>query len=171
MSLQTALENNDNLGEAQALVFGDAEVVPENSPDQRRQGFQQGRSGNPRGRPAGTYGRRMSPLKKLLDFESKEILKKVCSEARNGNMSAAALVLSRTLPKERLLHLAKMPKITDAATARQALSLLYEAASSGAITAGEAANLSTLAKSYAEVAELADIKEQLAELKAQLPAQ
>jgi hypothetical protein len=149
----------------------DVGLLLKNSLEPRKPGFQPGNRANPRGRPAGTYGRRMSPLKRMLDFESNEILKRVCSEAKAGNMQAAALVLSRTLPKERLLHLAKMPKITDAATARQALSLLYEAASSGTITAGEAANLSTLAKSYAEVAELAEIKEQLAELKAQLPQQ
>jgi hypothetical protein len=100
INLENALENHANGAKVPALAPDNAEVLLKNSPEPRKPGFQPGNRANPLGRPRGAYSRRMSPLKRMLDFESKEILKKVVTEARNGNMQAAALVLSRTLPRE-----------------------------------------------------------------------
>lgn len=147
MNLESALENHANSAEVQAIAPDNAEVLLKNSPEPRKPGFQAGNRANPRGRPPGTYSRRMSPLKRLLDAELPEILKKVITEAKNGNMQAAAIILSRTLPKERLVAIGKMPKVTDAASAMKALGLLFECASSGAITTAEANNFGALARS------------------------
>lgn len=168
MTLENALENNETSAEALALPQGVALATAKNSSEQRWPGFQPGRSGNPRGRPPGTYGRRMNPLKRMLDFESKEILKKVCAEAKNGNMQAAAIILSRVLPKERLLAISKMPKVTDAASAMKALGLLFECASSGAITTAEANNLGGLAKTFIEIDAVEKLREQVAALEAKV---
>ncbi len=113
----------------------------------------------------------MSPLKRLLDAESPEILKKVITEAKAGNMQAAAIILSRTLPKDRLVAIGKMPKVTDAASAMKALGLLFECASSGAITTAEANNLGALARSFVEIDAVAQLKEQVAALEAKVNGQ
>ena len=171
MNLENAVKNHANGAEVQALAPDNAEVLLKNSPEPRKPGFQPGNRANPRGRPAGTYSRRMSPLKRLLDAESSEILRKVISEAKAGNMQAAAIILSRTLPKERLVAIGKMPKITDAASAMRALGLLFECASSGAITTAEANNLSGLARSFVEIDAVAQLKEQVAALEAKVNGQ
>ena len=165
-----ALENHENFGEAQALAPVNAKVLLKNSLEPRKPGFQIGNRANPRGRPPGTFGRRINPLKRMLDFESKEILKKVCSEARNGNMQAAALVLSRTLPRERLVHW-KLPSIVDASTALHTLALVFECVTKGELTPGEADHIAALAKNYAEISELTAIKAQLALLEAKVSGQ
>jgi hypothetical protein len=170
MTLDSAVKNNEASTEALALPQGVALATAENPPKQRWPGFQPGRSGNPRGRPIGTYGRRINPLKRMLDFESKEILKKVVSEAKNGNMQAASLVLSRTMPRERLVHL-KLPRITDAPSALQTLALVFECVSRGELTPSEADHISAMAKSYAEISELTAIKAQLAALEARVNGQ
>jgi hypothetical protein len=170
MNLENALENHADGAEVQALAPDNAEVLLKNSPEPRNPGFQPGNRANPRGRPPGTYSRRMSPLKRLLDAESPEILKKVTIEAKAGNMQAAAIILSRTLPKERLVAIGKMPKVTDAASAMKALGLLFECASSGAITTAEANNLGALARSFVEIDAVAQLKEQVAALEARMAA-
>jgi hypothetical protein len=171
MTLQNALENHVNGAGAQALASGNVEVLLKNSPEPRKAGFQIGNRANPRGRPPGTYGRRINPLKRMLDFESKEILKKVIEEAKAGNMQAAGIILSRTLPKERLVAISKMPKVTDAASALKALGLLFECASSGAITTAEANNLSGLARTFIEIDAVEKLREQVAALEAKVNAQ
>jgi hypothetical protein len=92
MNLENALENHASDAEVPALAPVNAEVLLNNSPEPRKPGFQPGNRANPRGRPPGTYSRRMSPLKRLLDAESPEILKKVITEAKAGNMQASSLI-------------------------------------------------------------------------------
>jgi hypothetical protein len=167
MNLENALENHANGAEVQALAPANAEVLLKNLPEPRKPGFQIGNRANPRGRPPGTYGSRINPLKRLLDFESKEILKKVCAEAKNGNMQAAALVLSRTMPRERLVHL-KLPRLSDAASALHTLALVFECVTKGELSPSEADHIAALAKNYAEISELTAIKAQLALLEARV---
>jgi hypothetical protein len=171
MNLENALENHSNGAEVQALAPDNAEVLLKNSPEPRKPGFQPGNRANPRGRPPGTYSRRMSPLRRLLDAESPEILKKVITEAKAGNMQAAAIILSRTLPKDRLVAIGKMPKVTDAASAMKALGLLFECASSGAISCNEANSLGALAKSFIEIDAVAQLKAQVEALEAKVSGQ
>ena len=167
MNLENAVKNHANSADVPALTPDNAEVLLKNSPEPRKPGFQAGNRANPRGRPPGTYGKRLSPLKRMLDFESKEILKKVCSEARAGNMQAAALILSRTMPRERLLHL-KLPRLVDASSALRTLALVFECVAKGEMTPSEADHVSALARGFAEISELTAIKAQLTALEAKV---
>ena len=128
-----------------------------------------GQSGNPKGKPRGAWSRSTvgATLAGVLARKGKGVLKKAIEVALAGDVSAMRLILERCLPKERLVVL-PLPKIRNAQDAMQALAIRMDHASEGALTPAEAANLSALARSYVEIAELCEIKEKLANIEARL---
>lgn len=60
--------------------------------------FQQGQSGNPNGRPAGSKNRR-SQLAKLLEPYAEELIAKAVELARAGDVNALRLCIERLIPK------------------------------------------------------------------------
>ncbi len=167
MSLSITLKNSENASEAQALAQVDIDDLLKRPLEQRRQGFQPGRSGNPGGRPRGAFSNRTNPLRRLLAREGLPVLRKVIALAKAGDMAAARIVIDRLLPRERLVVLS-LPKITDAASATQALAQLLDHAAKGELTSTEASNLSALAKSFIEIDAVAQLKEQVAALEARI---
>jgi hypothetical protein len=170
MTLQTDLKNNKAVAKAQALARLDVDDLLKRPLEQRRQGFQPGRSGNPGGRPRGVLNNRVNPLRKLLLREGLPVLRKVVEMAKNGDMTAARIVVDRLLPRERLITLA-LPKIIDAPSALLALAQLLDHAAKGELTTTEANNLSSLAKNYLEIDAVAQLKEQVAALEAKVNGQ
>ena len=167
MTLQADLKNNKTVAKAQALARLDVDDLLKRPLEQRRQGFQPGRSGNPGGRPKGALVNRVNPLRKLLLREGLPVLKNVVELAKGGDMVAARIVVDRILPRERLITLS-LPRITDAASALQALSQLFEHAAKGEMTTSEVSNLSSLAKSYIEIDAVHALAAEVADLRAKV---
>jgi hypothetical protein len=128
-----------------------------------------GQSGNPKGKPRGAWSRSTvgATLAGVLARKGKAVLRKAIEAALAGDTTAMKLVLDRCLPRERLVVLG-LPKIRCAQDAMQALATIMDHASEGSITSAEAANLSALARSYVEIAELREIKEKLANIETRL---
>lgn len=59
--------------------------------------FEKGRSGNPKGRPRGIVDKR-SALREALADDLPAIVKAMIEAAKGGDVQAASLILSRTLP-------------------------------------------------------------------------
>jgi Family of unknown function (DUF5681) len=143
---------------------------PENSTQkQRRGGFQPGKSGNPAGKPKGARNHATRLAEALIDGQATELVQRAVEMAMAGDASVMRALLDRLVAtrKERAINLA-MPKITAAADLIAAASAIAEAATSGEITPGEAASLSSLVANTAKAIETAEIVERLTKLEEQL---
>lgn len=60
--------------------------------------FEEGRSGNPAGRPKGSRNRATQALEKILDGDAEAILNKAVEMAKDGDPVALRLCLDRLIP-------------------------------------------------------------------------
>jgi hypothetical protein len=130
--------------------------------------FQTGESGNPNGRPKGSRNRSTSMLRALIGNEAEEIVRVLVEAARNGNVSAAKVLLDRILPPARtgtgdvLLPLPPEQSLTTTADA------LIRAVSNGELAPSDAGAISMLLKTRADLTDLAELERRLANLEAEL---
>jgi hypothetical protein len=101
--------------------------------------FQEGQSGNPKGRPKGAVNKTTIPAEQLLDGEAQEITRKVIELAKQGNLAALELCLERVLPprQDRTVVL-KLPEVNVASDVPRALNAILTGVGKGAITPREA---------------------------------
>lgn len=64
--------------------------------------FQPGQSGNPRGRPPGEATTQRLRKDMISDEDLREILEVVIDKAKGGDLTAAALIIDRKIPKLRV---------------------------------------------------------------------
>ena len=65
---------------------------------QRGKPFEQGKSGNPNGRPKGSRNKTTMAMLELLDVEAEAITRRVIERAKKGDMMAIKLVMERVCP-------------------------------------------------------------------------
>jgi hypothetical protein len=101
----------------------------------------------------------------LLDGEAEALTRKAVELALDGNMGALRLCLERLLPprKERPLAV-RLPAIADAGSIPKLTAALLAAVGKGELTAGEAAELSTLVANHGKVLEMADLEKRVSRL-------
>ena len=68
---------------------------------QRGKPFPKGKSGNPRGKPKGARHKTTLLAEKLMQDDAENIVNAVLTAARDGDMTAARIVLDRILPARR----------------------------------------------------------------------
>lgn len=68
--------------------------------------FQKGKSGNPAGRPKGRQGKATELAKKFqgaLENDAMEVIQAILNKAKDGDMTAAKMVLDRLIPPKKAI--------------------------------------------------------------------
>jgi hypothetical protein len=120
--------------------------------------------GNP-GRPVGTRHKATLAAMALLDGEAELLTRAAINKAKEGDTAALRLCLERLVPtrKDSPIQI-ELPKITTAAEALNASSLVVEAVSSGEITPSEGELLQGLINGLTKSIELHDLEQRIAAL-------
>jgi Family of unknown function (DUF5681) len=135
------------------------DVAESTAPKQRGRPWPKGRSGNPHGRPTGSRNRATLIAEALLDGEAEQLTRTAIKLAHGGDVTALRLCLERLIPprRERTVRF-KLPKITCAADASQAMAAIAQAVAKGELGLGEAAEFGKLIEAYVKVVEVADFE-------------
>ena len=115
--------------------------------------------GNP-GRRPGSKNRSTLLVAALLEGETEALLRKAIQLARAGNVPMLKFLLSRTMPRDRLVKL-DLPQMVFADYGVEALGCIMRAASQEAITPSEGAALAAIVKSYSDAIDMADVVKRL----------
>ena len=134
---------------------------------QRGRPWPKGTSGNPKGPGTGSRNRATLALDALAEGEASEVLRATVERAKAGDVTAAALILSRVWPARKgrpvrfalppLESLADVPRATAATVA------------AGELTSDEAAGLSGVLAAHVRATEAADLEARIAALEAAQP--
>jgi hypothetical protein len=132
---------------------------------QRGRPFPKGRSGNPNGRPLGARNAATVIAEQLLDGEAEEIIRKVITKAKQGDVTCLRLCLDRLVPprRDRPVNFA-IPALNSAHDAGSAMAAICAGLASGGLTPLEAAELSNVIANYVKAIEAAEIEKRLSAL-------
>src|SRR3982074_2669580 len=101
--------------------------------------FQKGQSGNPAGPAKGTRHKITMLAEKLMQDDVENVVAAVVDAARDGDMTAARIVLDRIVPARRDNPVSfDLPKIERPADAVTASAAILSAVAEGRLTPGEA---------------------------------
>ncbi len=142
-----------------------------NSPDSARIPATRGRpfpKSNP-GRKPGSKNRSTQLAAALVEGDMEALLRTAIQLARAGNVPMLKFLLSRTMPRDRLVKL-DLPQMIFADDGVEALGCVMRAVSEGAITPSERAALATIVKSYTDAIDNADVVKRLDAIENQLRA-
>jgi hypothetical protein len=119
--------------------------------------FQPGQSGNPAGRRPGTG--KIAQLRKTIERDVPEILQAMTKAAKDGDTTAARLLLERTVPA---LRPADTPvKVAVGGSLTEAGESILQAVGAGEITPDQAGKLLQGLGAQARVEEIVDMKTRL----------
>ena len=124
--------------------------------------FAKGQSGNPAGRIPGSRNQATLAAEILLDGEAEALTRKAVERALEGSDLALRLCLDRILAprRERTVRFS-LPPIESPADLAAALGAVAAAVAEGALTPGEAAELSQVAATFIRAIETADFERRL----------
>ncbi len=122
-----------------------------------------GQSGNPKGRPKGET--RVAKLREAIANELPEIIAGMVEQAKQGDPSAARLLLERALPALKPIELPAPVALGGDSLAAQGRAVLT-AAGAGELTPTQAAHLLAALGALAKLAETDDLAARVAALEA-----
>jgi hypothetical protein len=112
--------------------------------------FKKGKSGNPRGRPKGSCGKR-SHLALLLDTHAPELIEKMITLALQGDTNALKLCIERILPKAQRIPLDfALPQDLNKESAIELKNQILNSALNAKISIADAEKLTQLINSNLE---------------------
>ena len=132
-----------------------------------RPGWKPGQSGNPSGRPKGSRNRVTLVALAAMEEGADAIARKVVDLAKEGDISAARLVLERLVPpaKERPIFLS-LPDTSSADGVAQAQAAILQAVAAGDLLPGEAATLAGIVESRRKALETQELEARISALEA-----
>ena len=108
---------------------------------QRGKPFAPGVSGNPAGKPKGTLNRTTVLTRNILQGEAEDVARVVLEAAKNGDLTAAKLVLDKLIPSSKEAPIdagaVDLPSPVTHENAGQAMGIVLDAVASGAVTPGQ----------------------------------
>jgi Family of unknown function (DUF5681) len=128
--------------------------------------FRKGQSGNPAGRAPGARNKATETAELLLDGEAEALTRKAVELALAGDAMALRLCLERIIPprRGRKVHLSSVPPVRGAADLGDTMAAITTAATGGAITPGEAAELARVVEIFVRAVETSDFERRLQQL-------
>ena len=133
-------------------------------PSRRARGrpFEKGNSGNPSGRPPGSRNKATLAAEMLLDGRAEALTQKAVERALAGSDLALKICLDRILAprRERTVRFA-LPPIGSPADLAAALRAVTTAVAEGALTPGEAFELSRVVQTFINAIETSDFERRL----------
>ena len=127
--------------------------------------FRKGRSGNPAGRRPGTRNKATETAELLLEGEAEALTRKAIELALAGDGMALRLCLDRVIPRRgRKVRLDDVPPVSGTADLGPTMAAITTAATGGAITPGEAAELARVVEIYVRAVEASDFERRLRQL-------
>lgn len=120
--------------------------------------------GNP-GRPRGARHKTTVLAEKLMQKDAKAIVETVLTAARNGDMTAAKIVLDRIspAPRDRSIRFA-MPAVSTADDIASAMSAILGAIAAGDLTPIEGQAVASLLEGFRKTLELAQLEARIVAL-------
>lgn len=127
--------------------------------------FEEGRSGNPSGRPKGSRNRSTKVLESIFEGEAEALTRKAIELALDGDTVALRMCMDRLMPvrKDRPITFT-LPEIEIPADLTKATQALMRGVADGEITPSEAAELSKLVDAHVKAVEVRDVAARLAAL-------
>ncbi|MEF8722705.1 DUF5681 domain-containing protein [Candidatus Accumulibacter phosphatis] len=124
-----------------------------------------GQSGNPAGKPAGARNKSTRMVLAIMERGAKEITEAVVKLAKEGDLSAARLVIERLLPpaKDRPIFL-ELPEADTAAGIAQAQAVIVRAVAAGELLPGDAATLAGIVEVRRKALETQELEQRIAAL-------
>lgn len=127
--------------------------------------FVPGRSGNPAGRVAGSRNRATVLAEQLFDGATAALANKAVQMALDGDPAALKLCIGRIIAPRRQRPVAfALPPLNSAADLAPAVAAIAAAVAEGAISTGEAWELSQLVDTFIRALEAGDIEARLKRL-------
>lgn len=130
-----------------------------------RPGWKPGQSGNPNGRPPGSRNRVTLVALAAMEEGAAAIAKKIVEMAKQGDMSAARLVLERLVPpaKERPVFVA-LPDTGSAEGIAEAQQTVLQAVAAGELLPGEGAMLAGIVEARRKAVETLELEQRISAL-------
>jgi hypothetical protein len=160
-SLKISTKKEENTGSGGELDGGEAGPAERDGQGH----FVKGQSGNPAGRPRGARNKDTVFVEQMFERFGGALANKAVNMALDGNMAAMRLCVSRIVAPRR--HRASefvLPSLRTPADLAPAVAAIAEAAADGAISTGEAAELSQLVDAFGRALAAADVEARLQRL-------
>jgi uncharacterized protein DUF5681 len=131
--------------------------------------FAPGCSGNPAGMKLGTRHRTARLVQRMMSGDAEAVVKAVVTAAKEGDMTAARLVLDRIAPpcRGRPVRL-NLPAIVTAADLVKALAAVADAMARGVISAEEAQAAAAVLERHRKAVETHDLERRITALESKL---
>lgn len=129
-----------------------------NAPKTRGRPFEQGNKFG-KGRPTGSRNKATLVLEALLDDEGEDVVRRMVTEAKGGNMTAAKALLDRLVPprKDRPVPFA-LPPVTSMADVTDALGDILDGMATGELTPNDAQALMNILVGYVKIFEATEFE-------------
>jgi hypothetical protein len=126
--------------------------------------FNKGYSGNPAGRPKGSFNRTTLAAQQLLRSESEKITRKVIQLALQGDLTALRLCLDRVLPRRHPPLQIDLGPLDEVNHLRAAFAQVRVAVANGEISASELPALTALLNAHMKFFEVVEFDRRLKNL-------